>query len=384
MSRSFTLVSGALKNVGDFLISEKCGEMVKTFLKPTDTLVLKRDADFKPYLHDINKTDAIIICGGPGYNTDFYGKIYPFLKLYSLIKVPIIPLGLGWRGFPLYHPERFRFSDKSKRAVREIHSKIANSSTRDELTRWILQQIGINNVINTGCPTLFDLKKMKDRTPFQLPSEIKHIAVSMAQQPINHQQNIELLTRLKKDFPTADVTAVFHRGLGTDKYTTPEEGVHLKKLVDNVKDGGFEIIDLAYDLERIKIYTEVDFHVGYRVHAHAYSVSQRKPSFLIWEDGRGQGLSENLQIQGVPARMSTVVDRLPGHFPTVKTYLVKGERRILGEPGPNPKALDEMMRIINNQVDSGFTTFEKTPHRLAELFSRLEEFFKTNETNLYS
>ena len=206
----------------------------------------------------------------------------------------------------------------------------------------------------------------------------------MAQQPINHQQNLELLKRIKKDFPVADVTAVFHRGLGTDKYTTPEEGVQLRKFVDKVKDGGFEIIDLAYDLERIKIYNEVDFHVGYRVHAHAYSVSQRKPSFLLWEDGRGQGMSENLQLQGVPARKSTIIDRFPGSFPTIKTYLAKGERRILGDPGPNPVALDRMMSIINSQVNSEFTTFDKTPDRLAELFSRLDEFFKTNENALYS
>ncbi|MHA2024028.1 MAG: polysaccharide pyruvyl transferase family protein [Candidatus Thorarchaeota archaeon] len=383
MSRTLTLVSGALKNVGDFLISEKCQEMVDVFLKPSDTLVLIRDADFKPHLAEINNTDALIICGGPGYNIGFYGHIYPFLKLYDRIRVPIIPLGLGWRGFPLYHPERFKFSEKSRSAIRRIHTRIANSSTRDELTRAILLHNGVENVINTGCPTLFDLEKMLDNTQFRIPSEINQIAVSMAQQPVLHSQNLQLLDRLKDAFPDSDISVVFHRGLGADKYTSSEEGINLRKFVAGVKKRGFKIIDLAYDLNGIKIYNEVDFHIGYRVHAHAYSVSKRVPTFLMWEDGRGQGMSQNLGLIGVPARKTALVDSLPGST-TIKTYLAKGERRIIGEPGPNPEAINQVMQIIQDQIETEFKAFNHTPQRLAQLFSRLQEFFLSNENFLYS
>jgi hypothetical protein len=33
----------------------------------------------------------------------------------------------------------------------------------------------------------------------------------------------------------------------------------------------------------------IDFHIGYRVHSHIFSLSQRKASILIAEDSRGVG-----------------------------------------------------------------------------------------------
>lgn len=383
MNRSFTLVSGALKNVGDFLISEKCHEMVNLFLRPNENLILKRNSDLSRHLEEINRTDAIFICGGPGYSIGFYDEVYPFLHHHREIKVPIIPLGLGWRGFPLYHPERFRFSEMSKRAIRRIHEQIACSSTRDELTRGILMRTGVNNVLNTGCPSLFNMTLMDDDTRFRVPSRVSRVAVSMAQQPILHRQNLQLLERLKNDFPSASISAVFHRGTGTDKYTTPNEGARLQKLVTALKRRGFEVVDLAYNLNQIGVYDNVDFHVGYRVHAHAYSVSKRVPTFLLWEDGRGQGMSETLHLQGIPARNEAMVDRLRG-FPAMKTIMEKGVRRVFGEPGPSPDAIDRITKLIHSQIDSGFDMFSETPERLNQLFSNLQQFFKSNEELLYS
>jgi ketol-acid reductoisomerase len=45
----------------------------------------------------------------------------------------------------------------------------------------------------------------------------------------------------------------------------------------------------------------VDFHLGYRVHSHIFSLSQRIPSILIAEDSRGVGQAEAM---GTPVRRS--------------------------------------------------------------------------------
>ena len=64
---------------------------------------------------------------------------------------------------------------------------------------------------------------------------------------------------------------------------------------------GYEVVDTSYDLERIRFYDECDLHVGYRVHSHLYFLSQRRPSFLLHEDGRGRGMSSALNVVGVDA-----------------------------------------------------------------------------------
>ena len=45
----------------------------------------------------------------------------------------------------------------------------------------------------------------------------------------------------------------------------------------------------------IDLYSNCDLHIGYRVHAHVFMTSIKKPSILIKEDGRGEGMSEVIE-----------------------------------------------------------------------------------------
>ena len=46
----------------------------------------------------------------------------------------------------------------------------------------------------------------------------------------------------------------------------------------------------------MKFYEKMDFHIGYRVHAHLYFLSRRVPTVLINEDGRGTGMVTTLKM----------------------------------------------------------------------------------------
>ena len=95
---AYTLVSGAMKNVGDFLIYEKAKMFIEKYSNESEFLELKRWTTFDNQIDEINRTKAVIICGGPGYSKRFYPNNYPFLKDYDKIKAPIIPFALGWGG----------------------------------------------------------------------------------------------------------------------------------------------------------------------------------------------------------------------------------------------------------------------------------------------
>ncbi|MFX0108099.1 MAG: polysaccharide pyruvyl transferase family protein [Candidatus Hodarchaeota archaeon] len=385
MNRSLTLVSGAKKNIGDFLIFNKCREMIQHHLNPDQILELKRTEDFGPHIESINQTDALIICGGPGYRTDFYPGTYPFLKYLDEFTIPILPLGLGWQGEPLFLPKRFRFTPRSEKHIMRIHRKIPTSTTRDEITKSILNRVGIMNVINSGCPTLFDIEKMKDNSPFSKPKEIDTIAVSMAQNPLLHSQNVDLITEISRRFPDVSKLALFHRGTSADAFTHKAEGESLTRLVQQTEALGYEIMDLSYDINRIEIYQEASFHVGYRVHGHAFCVSQRIPSFLLWEDGRGQGMSLNLKIAGVPARRVRLADRLP-LLERIRKRAVSAEKRygFLSSITINSGAIPSIMHLIENQISNDFNMFNSTPRRLAELYCNLRGFFDQTENFLYN
>jgi len=384
MTRSFILISGAKKNIGDFLIFEKAQELIKHHLKPDEVFVFQRSSESYDELDRINNTDAIFICGGPGYRRNFYPGTYPFLKHLDRIEVPIFPFGLGWQGEPLYLPHRFNFNPASYRVLHRIHDSIPLSTTRDAITKQILEREGVNNVENTGCPTLYDFEHMKNHQVFRKSQSVQHIVVSMAQNPLLHNQNVALLNKLNVEYPDVRKTAAFHRGLGSDMYTSDVEGAHLQELVLKTKELNFEIADLAYDLSRMRIYNEADFHVGYRVHGHAYCINQRIPSFLLWEDGRGQGMSLNLQITGVRARNPIPLGKMPLPRKLQNAVLYgNGRIPIIGRPTNNGRAVDEILKIIREQVNSNFSMFDATPDRLDFLYTRMKGFFNRVEAFLY-
>lgn len=383
MGIAITAVTGAKKNAGDFLIVEKSLEMLRYGFNPEEVYEIRREEDVYPHIDRINETDAIFLCGGPSYRANMYPSVYPFLKYMDDFEPPIVPMGLGWEGVPLFTPRAFRFNTDTLKVIKRIHRNIPNSTTRDEITRGLLFRFGINNVINTGCPSLFDLHKLREHLPFRLPGNLESIAISMAQNPVLHEQNLRLIAGLQKMAPNAEFTAVFHRGISAGKYASELEGKRLEHTVDRVRDQGIRIIDASYGTQELSVYNDVDFHVGYRVHAHAYCVSQRVPSFLLWEDGRGQGMSLNLGIKGIAARKRRILDLLP-----LPNKIRRGyghlERRVklIGRQSVRPEAEREMLKMIQNQALKGYPMFTHIPDRLDQLFQRMKKFLKVTREYL--
>jgi predicted regulator of Ras-like GTPase activity (Roadblock/LC7/MglB family) len=58
---------------------------------------------------------------------------------------------------------------------------------------------------------------------------------------------------------------------------------------------GWRAISVADGLDRFeKVYSEADLHLGYRVHSHIFSLSNRSASILVNEDTRGVGQVQTL------------------------------------------------------------------------------------------
>lgn len=286
------LLSGQIKNIGDFLITDRAKKLIEEFVDK-DTVILDRTKDLSPHLDTINQARCVVLCGGPAYAPDIYRGIYPLVDDLTKIKVPIIPFGLGWCGRPFKKPMDFTFNAEAARFLRQVHDTIESSSCRDVITKSILQNNGLDNVTMTGCPVWYDLpsigkpirKRQFEKIVFTTPASIKFIG-----------QNTRLLKLTRKTFPKAKIIMTFHRGIWPDKHTSLKSSIGYlimctlgKLLVSNL-----EIRDVSYDLEKIAFYQDCDFHIGYRVHAHLYFLSKRLPSILINEDGRGEGMVTSL------------------------------------------------------------------------------------------
>ncbi len=287
------ILTGAIKNLGDYLIGERARQLIRHF---TDEEIVEFSR-FEPLddkLEVINRSKAVILCGGPAYASDMYPGIYPLCSPIDKIKVPIIPFGLGWSGHPFQEPEKFEFTQESFGLLDKIHQQISYSCCRDVITHSILKRQGWDNVIMTGCPAWYDLEFMNQ--PFRIKKDIKKIVLTTPANRTLGNQFIKVLEMTQRQFPEATIYVSFHRGILLGKKMTPRKSlsytiVAAKSLLRKAK-----VVDVSGDLKKIDFYADCDLHIGYRVHGHLYFLAKRLPSILINEDGRGLGMVTSMDL----------------------------------------------------------------------------------------
>lgn len=297
----YIALTGAKKNVGDFLITNRAIALLEHIAPEYDFIIRPYWKKFED-IEFVNNSKGIIILGGPGFQMNMYPGVYKLVNNLKDIKVPIYILGSGWYGKPgdettekLYH-----FSNSSRELLNRIENTYAGISCRDYQTERVLKNNGYSNITMTGCPVWYDLKSIGKQ--FLPPEKIKRIVYTPAQHVLYSDQSIKVLEFISKRYNDAEIIVSFHRGLGkVDQYTSENDAKNTQKIADAAKNIGAQVVDVSYSADKIKFYDDCDLHIGYRVHGHIYFLSKRLPSILIHEDGRGNGVTEALKSPGINA-----------------------------------------------------------------------------------
>lgn len=304
MKNQYVLLTGGKNNAGDHLIKHRAKKLFQ-WLKPDTNII---DLDGWKYLTDehlemINNSKALILTGGPALNNRMYPNIYALRDNLDDIKVPLLTMGIGW------HSQRGEWKDTHNYALDnqslELLDKINNSgymsSVRDYHTLNVLHSIGMNNFLMTGCPALYSERNLYEGFPEAV--DIQKIAyslgVSLKTSDRMFSQMQSVLLMLKELFPRAEVEVVFHHA-PTEEYLEAH-GANKKlyhsqkKYVEWLESNDFNYVDISGSADNlVNYYSKVDFHLGYRVHAHIFMNSLSKPSVLLNEDGRGKALEKVL------------------------------------------------------------------------------------------
>ncbi|MCU4974988.1 hypothetical protein OB955_19940 [Halobacteria archaeon AArc-m2/3/4] len=133
-----------------------------------------------------------------------------------------------------------------------------------------------------------------------------------------------------------------------------------------------EIRYASHDTDNIEYYRESDLHVGYRKHGHLAHLRWRRPSVVLAEDSRAQGLNETLGTAGVPAfarlfepqreqRLVALTQSRPvravsltlGSFGLPDPVPSKGE--LVAQS--NPDAVDEVIRFVKQQQANDWESY---------------------------
>jgi len=304
MSNYYVLLTGSKNNAGDYLIKQRAKSLLTAY-RPDRELV---DMDgWKPLtdeqLNVVNSSAALLLTGGPAVNTRMRPVVYALRENLDDIGVPITTFGVGWRSPDgrWSRTNRFGFNEASKQLLQRIEGSGLQASVRDFHTQNVLHHSGLTRVLMTGCPALYSVDHLGRQ--LDVPATIERVSISLGVHFVRsrtlEEQSRELVRAVQDAFPEAQVNVAFHHSLD-ERYaaaygkTTPVYKAQ-RRFLAWLEEQGVGHVDLSGSADRlVHHYGDTDVHVGYRVHAHIYMTSIRKPSLLLAEDGRGMALKDVL------------------------------------------------------------------------------------------
>lgn len=304
-------VTGAFKNAGDYLIGDRARKLLRNHTD-AEIIDLNRRELNESHYELLNGARAVLLTGGPAYQSEVYPKIYN-LEL-NRIAAPVLAFGLGWKGKLGQSPDEFRFLEPAGEFVHAIHAdKSRFSSARDFLTVTMLRANGVENAKMTGCPAWYDERFLSHDYVFN--PNVKRLVLSMPAVP---QPMIPVLLRdIAKRFPKAEKFLSFQAGFRSTHSKKASEHSRWNFLM--LAQGalrGFKPISFESNFAEFENFmSSIDLHVGFRVHSHVLSLSKRKTSLLVAEDSRGVGQVKAmggiaLSAQEEPGAAVTALDEL--------------------------------------------------------------------------
>lgn len=291
------MMSGAYVNSGDFLIEQRSKALLEAILN-ADVDILKRDLLYDSQIEDLNRYDEIVFAGGPIYQPNIYPERIPFVEDLSRIEAPIRILGGGWKGHNDSIREVYKRYTYGKKMLSFLQ-KVSNQYSlgcRDWQTVRNLQHNGIKNVVMTGCPAWYDVNKvntlvLKDKYNELSINDPITIGVSDPALACNKLYFYELIHILQRNFKNVKIKIFYHRGISSEDLRIAKELCSVNAVIS--------YIDMSGSNEGFEEYNQCFMHIGFRVHAHIYNLSQGNVSILINEDARGIGVNHALGLENI-------------------------------------------------------------------------------------
>jgi len=348
-------------NVGDQLIVESVKKLIKSIKNENDFLEFSRDEDLTDHLEKINNTKAIILPHFGIRDPDMYPNTYKLVDDLSKIKIPLIPIGIGWKGFPgdLETLCTLKYSKNTQKFLRYISNQVQVMVCREHFTCKILENHNITNTKMGGDCAWYDIEKIGSK--MKRPEKIKKVVFTTPYMEMYATQAKDIIKMISEKFPEAEKICSLHAGY--DKIKTD------KGIIEFAKKNKFKIKDVSSDITKIDFYKDCDLHIGYRCHGHIMFLRNRIPSILINEDGRGVGFSQVFGIGGFNGflRKNNNFFKLIGKFSKYKFV----SKQVV----PTPNLDKKISNFIDEEQKSNFSKYQKVSNIIDETYENVMKPF---------
>ena len=366
-----TYPASGSKNIGDKLIEESTINLLKEVLSVSEFKTIWRE-EIEENLEIINQS-SLVVYACLAIRDEMFPKVYNLPKDLSKIKPPMLAIASGTKLNPK-EIERCelgyeaQYDQNTINTLHKLSSKMLGISCRGELTYAVLRKLGLKNISMTGDIAFLDSRF--DNFNFDYKNQVNKIAVSTPHNPKFYKEHFHFfLASLRKEFPQAEIYVLLH-GITDwiDQEAIEKLNCTIKKLYE------YEEVDA------LDIYSEMDAHIGYRVHAHVSALKRRIPSYLFAIDGRGIDYGKTLLTGTTVKAWQLDVSRKPNKASTLVKSLIKEKllKRRSGENTlsvkPNFNAIDYLINLLKRDLEENMVRFIGFEKSILQINRRVKDF----------
>lgn len=262
-------------NIGDEIISDGVKAALSNILRDSFIVETSTHLPNSNYTKRLKFFDYKFICG----SNLLRGKMNRFFRQWDITYRDILWLsdlilvGVGW----------WQYNDNPNIYTKILYNKILSKkvvhSVRDEYTKNMLIKLGFNNVVNTGCPSLWSLTKLHcESIPKEKSKTVVFTLTDYNKDIVNDQSIIDILTMIYEQ------VYFWPQGMNDASYLSKFERI----------DG---IIMLSPNLSSFDniLSTDIDY-VGTRLHAGIRALQKKKRSLIIAIDNRAVEMSRDFNL----------------------------------------------------------------------------------------
>lgn len=253
-------------NMGDHIIYEGVCKQLKGLLEDAFIIEISTHLPVSKYIKTLSKADYKFVCG----SNLLRGKMDRCFRqwdidIFHADKIgPAILVGAGW----------WQYGDEPNLYTKNLYKRVLSDeyyhSVRDSYTEKQLKKIGIENVINTSCPTMWDLTK---EHCLDIPkSKAKNVVTTVTDYRKDIDKDSKMLNILFKNY---EKVYLWLQGMGDYQY--------IKNL--NIDEKKVTLVPPNLESYNNILNEDVDY-IGTRLHAGIRALQMKKRSIIIGIDNR--------------------------------------------------------------------------------------------------
>ena len=281
-------------NMGDHIISESCRRELGPLLDHAFLVEISSHLPVSKYLSYLGHTDYRFVCGSNLLRGRMNARFrqWDVTPLHAGLVGPAVLMGVGW----------WQYSDEPNAYTRWLYRRILSSdvkhSVRDEFTARKLRSMGFENVINTSCPTMWQLNEQHcSSIPSAQAGSVVTTVTDYSRDPARDRSMLLGLTRLYTG------VHIWIQGTGDLDYLDTLDLPWQK----------FEVLAPALgNLDAALDDPDVDY-VGTRLHAGIRALQHGRRALVIGVDNRAAEKNRDFNLAWLPReeihRLADVVGR---------------------------------------------------------------------------